>query len=91
MEGGPKPKYESKWPEGTVGWALEMVALGHSVRRRGDWIATRQIVLGGRDLRKPFSSLDDFIDLPSSWDVLCATDWEIVRPGIIEVLDFSRR
>lgn len=86
-------KHESKCPEGTIGWAMEQVALGHTVRRRGDWIATIDITNGGnRDMREPFSKLQDFLGLPFTTDVFFAADWEIIKPrGIIEVLWFSRR
>lgn len=89
----PEPEYVSKWPEGSIGWAIEMVALGHAVRRTGEWPATRgMILLNGRSLAEPFSTLEDFDGLPMTTDLFFATDWEIVHPKtVMEILWFSRR
>ena len=73
----PPPKY----PEGTTGWAREMIVAGHRVRQRcwkdgaGCEMPEQIMELFGHHYDE---GIDTFAHLPVFSDMLWGNDWEIV-------------
>jgi hypothetical protein len=76
-EPAPPPKY----PEGTTGWAREMIVAGHRVRQRcwkdgaGCEMPQEMVEHFGRHYEK---GIDKFKGFPIFMDMMVGNDWEIV-------------